>query len=280
MSPQSVLDTPELLCRIIELANPAVQVAAAQTCREWNKHAIGTIWGKLSSFIPLLELLAPLQHDGTAWEYGSDAVIKFENWERLQFYGQNVRSILHDDGKRFKNDNGNVRSRTYLTLAAVVANRASFLPNLHTLEWTISQASSIPALGVIASPSIKHIKLIIKSDIDSSRVLNTLLGRMGDLITVDICLPFDTTVQTAEDSLSRFLREQPKLSNLRLPPFFVSEKIVASLSGMKLRRLEQPDRGNRRSQHNPLGSQLCFDSEAFSTLTSLDCDMDMTKANT
>ncbi|KAG8969684.1 hypothetical protein FRC03_001556 [Tulasnella sp. 419] len=275
-----VLDTPELLSNILELATPACQVAAAQVCNSWGSNAFRFIWRDMESLIPLLNLLTPVKRKvggGVSvlfLEYDKDYEPHY--WERMRFYGRYVRTIAHDDREKIRID-----VTVFQKMAAAALNRSPFFPILRSLEWVITNASSITGIGVMLSSTIEELQLFMNTTADTStysKVLGNLVERTRNIKSLAIHLHPDIGVGDIETPLAVLLRDSPALETLKLPPYFLSQKVVTALESHALMTLDQTNVGCRKVRHDSKGCCLFFDGGNFSKLEKLAFNHDLQEA--
>ncbi|KAG8963000.1 hypothetical protein FRC03_003550 [Tulasnella sp. 419] len=260
-----VLATYELLGAIIELAPSKAQVTAVQVCHSWSHHATPHIWKDLPSLRHLLNILVI-----------NKASTKQIAWDRFKSYGSHVRSLVHDEEDLNEHQ---FAEELYSSIKPVDTDPEPFLPKLRKLKWTTSHFPRKINMSHFILPTIEDFTFDIFSERHIPSLFNTLQGRLPNVRKLSICF-YTSTIQPNDSFLAALLGDMPKLSEVALPPFFLTDKLVNALLTLpKLEKLldsrvQAPPRKNVEQ-----GCKLCLEDERLSGLQALAFRMDLQKAS-
>ncbi|KAG8934812.1 hypothetical protein FRC01_000080 [Tulasnella sp. 417] len=243
------LKIPEILIRVLELADSRGRVAAACVCRRWSELALDLIWRDLKELAPYFNLLFLLKN------IDESHLSAAEMLERIKSYGARIRSQRVDVLRSFFNalldDSGAVelyralyegKLDQYLTTASLPTS--GLFPNLRTLKWrtTSSKTSvdaTIKAVSYFLNPSLKHLELSRIAGNAIAPFLQTL-NAMDDLrlesLKWNIDVDTEGLLQAGDEVRLFFLQHQEHLRHFSTrDPVFVRhcQKEICGLSRLQ-----------------------------------------------
>ncbi|KAI5123363.1 hypothetical protein M0805_001784 [Coniferiporia weirii] len=85
-----IFSISELRGQIFTFADDASLARCARVCSSWSDNALDVLWRHLDTFIPLFNVLSPLEPDANGLLHFKTA-LRRRDWERFQKYAQRVR---------------------------------------------------------------------------------------------------------------------------------------------------------------------------------------------
>ncbi|KAG9034308.1 hypothetical protein FS837_002239 [Tulasnella sp. UAMH 9824] len=296
------LAIPEILISILSMCRKADLGRAALVSHKWSLVALEQLWKELDSIIPLLLLVQPLRlasdtGDETTW---ASALIRWSeslaywirllqefdgnvadtDWVRLRRYACRVRSLEFDENDTiYEEEESFIAPWSIQALALVHPFGPSLLPNLRKLSWCCTRDDTVLSILPFTSSSLSTLELEIEKDVseeDIQRLLRSLTYRASTL--EHFKLSTRCPVTSINESLAQCLNSKLNLRTVKLPQYFHTPEILASLGS--LRGLEElgADWTYSQTDYIEAGTTLIFPQGSYPSLRTLHFHSSLTLA--
>ncbi|KAG8922016.1 hypothetical protein FRC01_014602, partial [Tulasnella sp. 417] len=230
LRPGNPLVLEEILKLVFQFADQRSRVAASRVCQLWSGIALDELWRSLPTIFPLLKLftLRKLLLTPTNYHKNLLSSLAKADWDRFRKYALRVRSV----------GSGHTgRADLPLDSAALVQmfGPSLLVPNLRTLSWRFIQSKNCISIVPFIGPKLESLVLVMEEGIESleqSLLMQSLARRMPALKSLRLVSVSPAHHMTT--SFAALISSSPKLARLELPPFFLTQEIVAATAQLPL----------------------------------------------
>ncbi|KAG8863481.1 hypothetical protein FRB96_008221 [Tulasnella sp. 330] len=226
-----VLEIPELVHNILDLADQRTRAVAARTRRAWNPSSLDKLWRSMESLAPVLQLLGDLRSIAEIghpekWVLSLDD----SDWTRFKIYASRIRELRCSDAAMINGKCLLIAPSVFNQVALYRPSHEALLPNLKSLHWTGITHDSAPAVLMLVSPSIEVLRISFKQHTTADvqvTLFKHLYGRLSGIVDLGIASPFRSHDITR--AVARCLQSMPKLAELSLPQYYLYDAILRAL---------------------------------------------------
>ncbi|KAG9032243.1 hypothetical protein FS837_002777 [Tulasnella sp. UAMH 9824] len=221
----------EILRLILQFAEQPSLVAAARVCKFWSHIALDERWRSLPSISPLLELVAPRSYILNPIKYHQNlmSALAKADWGRFRYYSSRIKSI--GVGQTVTTD----LPPDSAGLVQLFHGPSPLLPDIKTVSWRFNQNQNCMSILPFIGPQLENLFLEMDEGIDNvakSLLFQNLAQRVSTLkflrlISSGFAHPISASLATLISSL-------PRLTHLELPPFFLTQEVVAAAAQLPL----------------------------------------------
>ncbi|KAG8937721.1 hypothetical protein FRC00_001621 [Tulasnella sp. 408] len=221
----------EILRLVLQFADKASLITAARVCRFWSHIAIGELWKVLPSIFPLLELVAPRLWVMDPTKYHQDLLscLAKADWARFRRYSFRIRSV--GVGNTVQTD----LPPDSAALVQMFNGLCPLLPNIKRISWRFNQKQNCSSILPFIGPHLESLSLDMGEGIDDvtqSLLMQSLTHRMPTLKVLQ--LNSSGLAHRISHSFAALISSLPNLTQLLLPPFFLTEEVVAATGQLPL----------------------------------------------